>query len=581
MNTKQKALMHKARAHQNNQEWTLAITSYKDLLEQLSDNGQLWHELGLAYVQVENMQGALCCLTKAHELLPCDYQILNNLGNVQQSLQQWDIAERSYTLAIEIKPRYAEAWHNLARLHCSLQRPMPAIEAWKEALHIQPDYHDAHFSLGLLFLQNNLLHEANVQFKNVLQLNPDNINAHFYSGVIALNDEQLTTAEQHFNTVLKHQHEHIEALVNMGVVLLKKEQAQEAINYFSKALVCDNNHIEARNNLAATFMYFDRYENALQHYSVLLDDDPMNIEYLYNCGVAQMALGHLAQAEQCFELVMQQNSGHFASLNNLAAIAIRQEQREKAVHLLKKALQINPSDTISQHMLSSLQGTHYNQKACPEYARNLFDNYALYYDKHLRETLSYEVPEQIAQILRDNSISNVNCTLDLGCGSGLSGEALRSMTAVLDGVDISPKMLLQAKNKSIYDALIEQEIIHYLQDKNDKYSLIVAADVLPYFGCLSVLFPLLRQQLEDNGHVVITHEQNSDTPWLLQDNGRFSHQSSYVTELAEQSGLDIVQCKSINGRTQAQKPIAMKLLLLKKAATSNNNFSNKQNESAL
>lgn len=564
MNPEQQRFIQKTREHHNNQEWHQAIKGYIALLSVHPNNAQFWHELGLAYVQTDGIQDALDSITKAHALSPNDPQILNNLGNAQQLNALWEDAEKSYSIALKIQPDYAEAWHNLARLYHKQKRVNPAIHAWKNALHLQPDYHDAHFSLGLLFLQENLWEEAGIQFKNALELNPDNRNAEFYCGVIALSQDKLEEAKRYFTSVLNDHSEHIESLVNMGVVLLKEERGQAAIEYFSKALACNNHHTEARNNLAATFMHFDRYENALQHYSVLLEEDPQNTEYLYNCGVAQMALGHLSEAQRCFDHLLRQIPTHFSSLNNLAAIAIRLEQRDKAVDLLKRALVANPGDTISQHMLSALQGHHQDQKTCPEYARNLFDNYALYYDKHLKETLSYQLPEQILQLLQKNDIFKVENTLDLGCGSGLTGLLLREMSEVLDGVDISSKMLAQARSKDIYDRLTENEIEQYLSKNAAQFSLIVAADVLPYFGSLSSLLALMVQRLKRHGFIIISYEKNDHTSWHLQENGRFSHEVHYVHSLVQRCGLDIVERQTVNGRTQEHQPIMMELLLLKK-----------------
>ena len=557
-------LLNEARLHQHNQEWPQAINSYEYLIRQYPSDAQLWHELGLIYVQVDDMRDALRCFERASEHDPENPNLLNNLGNAQKSSGQMDAAERSYLKAIKISPAYAEAWHNLAYLYQQRGETAKALHAWKKALHTRPDYHDAHYSLGLMLLRETKLPEAMIQFENVLRLNPENMQAHHYLAVMALHEEQLDKAKQHLETILQYNPEKVETLVNMGVLLLKKQRAQEAINYFSKALALDNTHIEARNNLAATFMHHDRYENALQHYSVLLETEPDNIEYLYNSGVAQMALGHLSEARQCFHRILSMNANHHPSLNNLAAIAIRLEEPEKAMQFLKKALEEKPDDTISQHMLSALQGEHFQQKSCPEYARNLFNNYALYYDKHLRDTLNYKLPEEIELLLEEHGVYRAKHTLDLGCGSGLCGEKLRPISQTLEGVDISPKMLVQAQEKKIYDKLTEQELILFLTEHQTQYDLIVAADVLPYFGDLSELFALISQRLEAEGHAVVSCEVNTDTPWFLQNNGRFSHQPKYVLSLLEQNSLKIVEQKTVKGRTQDHQPILMQLYFLQK-----------------
>ena len=51
--------------------------------------------------------------------------------------------------------------------------------------------------------------------------------------------------------------------------------------------------------------------------------------------------------------------------------------------------------------------------------------------------------------------------LDLGCGTGLMGQYLRDNAAQLIGIDLSAAMLEEARNKQIYDALVEGDIVEY------------------------------------------------------------------------------------------------------------------------
>ena len=52
--------------------------------------------------------------------------------------------------------------------------------------------------------------------------------------------------------------------------------------------------------------------------------------------------------------------------------------------------------------------------------------------------------------------------LDAGCGTGLAGKKLREKASRLVGVDISPKMLIKAEEKGIYDELVEMELVTFL-----------------------------------------------------------------------------------------------------------------------
>ncbi|VEH37077.1 protein with TPR motifs (protein-protein interaction motif) [Legionella sainthelensi] len=361
---------------------------------------------------------------------------------------------------------------------------------------------------------------------------------------------------------MKQDDKQIEALSNLGVIALKRQQNQLAVDFFSKALALDNDNTEARNNLAATFMHHDRFENALMHYDVLLQKDPDNLEYLYNSGVAQMALGHLNEAILHFEHITRLESTHTSTLNNLAAIYIKMEQKEKAREYLERALEINPKDTISAHMLHAINGDTQAQTT-PEYAHNLFNNYALYYDQHMKGTLHYSIPQHIARIVHQLELPINIHTLDLGCGTGLTGIVLREVSKYLVGVDIAAKMLAQAKEKQIYDNLFEAEINQFLLQNKNSYDLIVAADVLPYFGELESLFHSIHLHLRRPGYFIFTAEISTSTPWHLETSARFSHHPDYISQLAQQHDFQLLKLEKIPARKQNNQLLEVMLYVLK------------------
>ncbi|MCH9756313.1 MAG: tetratricopeptide repeat protein [Gammaproteobacteria bacterium] len=406
--------------------------------------------------------------------------------------------------------------------------------------------------------------------------NPKNhINRTFYQGVMALLQEQLELAEQAFHAVLALDKTHTDARTNLGVIALKKEQNQQAITYFSEALGFDETHENARNNLAATFIHHNRFENALTHYNILLENHPDNIEYGYNAGVAEMALGHLDKAQTHFKSVLKKNAIHSASLTNLASIASRLNQTSDAIHYLKRAKAANPQDTSSTFMLDALTEAAPMREASHEYAKNLFDNYALHYEKHMSDTLNYCVPKHIAQYLHHfipNSTLTTNehplhvkRTLDIGCGTGLSGIVLRELSLHLTGVDLSPKMLAEAEQKAIYDELFEADLIPFLAQKTQPFSLIVAADVLPYLGELDTLFKHVKKALSPSGLFILTTEVSKSTDWLLQKTARFAHHPDYIQTLAKQYAFDILQQKTLIARKHHDKDLPIILYALQSA----------------
>ena len=548
MTTSVNDLLSQAQRTQQQGQLQQSIDLYQQLLKLEPNHFDALRYTSLLYAQLGDMPNTIKYLNKAIAVKPDDATLYNNLANAYKKSGAFDKAIESYQCAIELDPNYAQAHSNLASIYAIQNQYQKALSHYRSAVHAQPDFIVAHYNLGLLLLNHHVLDAAKVQFMNVLALQADHVDAQFYLGLLYLNEGLLDDAENAFQRVIELKSEHSYALNNLGVIALKRNVGQLAIDFFTKALAFDPTNTDARNNIAATFIHHDRFENALTHYFELLQQDPLNIEYLYNSGVAQMALGHLKEAITLFEYVLTQNKAHFATLNNLAAIQIRLGDRKKAVDLLQQAIQANPLDKSCQFMLHALTGDDKNPEACPDYVSNLFDNYALQYDNHMQNTLKYDLPHAMMRALHQLNRFEFKSTLDLGCGTGLSGSVLRDASQQLTGIDISSKMLAQARNKNIYDTLDESEILSFLKNNTQAYDLIVALDVLPYFGDLHPLFSEIRQHL--TGLFVFSCEMSAVEPFYLQETARFCHHSDYIHDVCEQNRMRIIYQEKIKARQQ-------------------------------
>ena len=94
----------------------------------------------------------------------------------------------------------------------------------------------------------------------------------------------------------------------------------------------------------------------------------------------------------------------------------------------------------------------------PRSHKNYYDQWASKYDKEFVEAENYKYPEIIANIFRKISKNNHAIIADIGCGTGALGEQFFEEKFVLDGFDISSKMLAEAKRKNVYRELIECDI---------------------------------------------------------------------------------------------------------------------------
>lgn len=531
-----------------------AIELYKQVVKVDPEYNDVLRYLALAYVQTEQIDLAIAAFKQALQYRN-DPIVHMNIANVYKKIQNYDLAIAHYKTALKLNPKYAKAHNNLASLYSDINDFSQALLHYKEALHVDPSFTLAHLNLGILLFRNQKIDPAITQFNNVLSIDECNIDALFYLGLIYLAQDKLAKAVEFFNAVLACNSEHVQSLVNLGVIALRQDKAQLAIDYFTKALAFDEHNLEARNNLAATFVHNDRFENALKYYLALLAEDPNNIEYLYNTGVAQMGLGHIEDAASLFNRVLELDPKNFGALSNLAAIKMRRKDRTAAISLLERANSVEPDNKVTYFMLQALRQADDEVVTCEDYARDLFNHYALYYEKHMQDTLQYKLPAKLWEILHSLNLSQFAKVLDLGCGTGLCGDILKNFTEDLTGVDIAEKMLAIAKNKDVYQTLVCQDISAYLAEADVQFDLIVAADVLPYFGSLDAIFTNICNKLINNGVFIFTTEISTDKDWQIQESIRFRHSSRYIAELCAKYSLILEYKEQVVARMQDENAL--------------------------
>lgn len=115
------------------------------------------------------------------------------------------------------------------------------------------------------------------------------------------------------------------------------------------------------------------------------------------------------------------------------------------------------------------------------------DSVAKYYDTwsgDYDETLAewrYDAPEDVASILQAE-LSPESVILDAGCGTGLSGKALRSVGfEAIDGIDVSSQSLKIAEASGAYKTLRAVDMQHLpLPVSDDRYDGLTCVGVLTY-----------------------------------------------------------------------------------------------------
>ena len=111
----------------------------------------------------------------------------------------------------------------------------------------------------------------------------------------------------------------------------------------------------------------------------------------------------------------------------------------------------------------------------PEDSINLYRTWASTYDSDFARQNDYRSPFEIAKYFNKYSNKNDTPILDVGAGTGLVGECLKSTSKEIDALDISPEMLEIARLKNCYSKIIEVDVTKRLSISDNHYGAIVSA----------------------------------------------------------------------------------------------------------
>lgn len=207
----------------------------------------------------------------------------------------------------------------------------------------------------------------------------------------------------------------------------------------------------------------------------------------------------------------------------------------------RRALELDPADVLGAGLRLDRLGPG-SPGMTPGFVEALFDQYAARFDRSLVDTLSYAGPRILAGMLDGRRA--LGRVMDIGCGTGLMGEALRSGARWLEGVDLSAPMLARAAQRRIYDRLRQADFM--AMPAGGDFETVTAADVLIYVPALNKAFAAVAGLLRTGGLFAFSVERldDGDRQELLASH-RYAHGDALVErELAAAGFEPLAACEA-------------------------------------
>jgi predicted TPR repeat methyltransferase len=248
----------------------------------------------------------------------------------------------------------------------------------------------------------------------------------------------------------------------------------------------------------------------------------------------------------------------------LAEALRRAERNADAIVALKRCLALDPDALPAKFLLSALSGEGVPDSMPPALVAAIFDTAAPRFDQMLVGTLKYQGPTVIVKALEPflPQLGRGLDVLDIGCGTGLCGPLLRPFARLLDGIDLSARMIDQAQARRCYDRLAVGDFIAMLDEApQHSYDLVVAADVLVYIGALEKTFAAVARGLRPGGLFAYSVEKGAGGSFSLSPASRYQHDPAYVMRVAAVTGFAHRHHADAVLRFESGQPVASQIFV--------------------
>ncbi len=354
--------------------------------------------------------------------------------------------------------------------------------------------------------------------------------------------------------------EDAQAWFELGCALNRRGRASEALRALDSCLTLAPFQPAALCERGLAQLSLNRLDDAAETFEEVLAGQPLEGLAIFSLGSVRYRQRRFEEATAMWRQAALILDDPVDALENVA-VALQHLQRpdeERAVWL--QLLDRQPDHPSAIHKLASLGVGAVPERAADAYVTRLFDAFAPEFETVL-SALQYAGPGLLAELAEEvlGPPAGRLRVLDAGCGTGLCGEQFRPWARELVGVDLSGEMLARARKRKIYDRLHQIELTTVGRVEPERFSLVIAGDVLNYFGDLEKVFAALLGRLRDEGYLLFTLEKSAEhsasSGYQLEAHGRYGHRPEYVHGCLEQAGACVAVAREATLRYELGRPV--------------------------
>ena len=502
-----------------------------------------YYNLAFSFKLDNRPREALENFIKVTELAPTVKETYNEIALLLQD-SDMNKARQNWSYALQLDGNYAVAKANMAMSY-ERENSGKAIADLEKLAGEYPHEALIFYYLTKLYMQRDLWENAWSTAVKAKELAPTSDEIRVLLALLSCHDNQPENAKIYFAKAELLNPNNLAALMGLADLYSREGNFAEAEPRYKRVIELESNNFDAHNNYAEMLQRQGRLSEALEEYRAAVIINPVSAEVCNNLGLILRDLGEYDEAlGLLFNALAHKPEQEETSVNlSETLILLSRQDVDKAKKIADNWLKQMPDNAFARQTAAALRGENVENNQI--YSEKLFDNFADNYELVIKN-LGYSVPAAMRRIAGDVK----GAVADLGCGTGLVAEALKTPENRFIGVDISQKMLDAAAQKGLYDKLIKADIGDFLQNNNE-FDWAIAADVFGYIGELSATIEALK-----NKKILFSIEvSDQEANYSIMPNGRYKHNPQYVEKLLRENGFGRITKEELVLRTESGKPV--------------------------
>ena len=406
----------------------------------------------------------------------------------------------------------------------------------------------------------------------------------FLQGLTHQGQGRHAEAEACYRLSLAHVPGRPSTLTNLGAALIALERAAEALPLLDVAVAAEPGNAEAWSHRGLALAAMAQDASALASFDKALAGGGAGgfsgaSAAWYHRALCLSRLGRQVAALDSYDQALSIAPALADAWGHRGGLLKDMGRKQEAATSLRRAIELGADARLYGYLLASVGGAAAPPGPPPDYVEKLFDSYAPEFDEHLLGKLNYQAHRVLCESLALSGRQFAS-VLDLGCGTGLCGPLLRPLLVPLlvplllplsvplsvpplqlpesrlEGVDLSAAMLARARQLGVYDRLVQDDIVRFLQATATRPDLVVAADVFIYVGDLQPVFVALRRVIAAGGVFCFSVEAADDAvDFELRPSSRYAQSARYLRELASRHGFVVDALWRAPLREDRQQPV--------------------------